>query len=115
MWVFLDCGFFSLCVKPGDANLITIRARVRDDLLNLRKRYLPGLRIQTGGGTDYPYRAHATRQQVANMLAKVATNLSASNFKHRVQQTQGATRARCYAAVWESLHDLEAKLAEANE
>ena len=78
MWVLTTAGFFSIVEKPGDraAGRLTIRARVRGDLERLRAEALPGLgTIETGAGTDYPFRAVAPRAEVATAMAKLATDL----------------------------------------
>lgn len=62
MWLITNFGFFSVVEKPDqkDTKLLVIRARVKADLEALRKRYIPDMgEIQTGGGTDYKYRAVA--------------------------------------------------------
>jgi len=57
MWLMTTVGLFSVVRKTGDADL-TVRVRARGDLKALREQYLPTLgTIETGGGTDYPFRS----------------------------------------------------------
>jgi len=56
MWLITTLGFFSIVCKPGDKKqgMLTVRSRVKSDLEELRKNYLPGLgTIVEGAGTDY--------------------------------------------------------------
>ncbi|MFO0295896.1 MAG: NUDIX domain-containing protein [Rhodospirillales bacterium] len=109
MWVLTTAGFFSIVEKPGDraAGRLTIRARVRGDLERLRAEALPGLgKIETGAGTDYPFRAVAPRAEVAAAIAKLVTDLDYPNFKDAVAARQGSDRADAYGRVWEALRDL---------
>lgn len=106
MWLFTDIGFFSIVRKPGDeeAGILTIRARVREDLEQLKERYLPSMAaIAEYGGTDYPYRAQANASDLAEALRLIVEKLDYSNFKEEVAAKQGHHRASVYSRVW---HDL---------
>lgn len=107
MWLFLSFGFFSIVQKePGDT--LTVRARFRVDLDRLRERVLPELSpTQVGGGTDYPYRATASRAQVRAALARCVDELNYANFKSEVSNTLGVERAHLYGKVWTTLYGAE--------
>ena len=111
MWLITPTGFFSIVEKPSDkkADTLTVRARVRSDLVALRKDYLPSLgRIRESLDTDYRYRATGPRPEVGKALAQMAATLNYANFKSEVAMRQGPERARVYHDVWEVLHDLQA-------
>jgi len=107
VWLFTDFGFFSVVQKPSEADL-TVRARVRADLDELRDRYLPELgETRTGEGTDYPFRASVTHQALGHALERIARDVDYSNFKGRVSIVQGHGRAKIYGGVWTELLQLE--------
>lgn len=109
MWIMTTVGFFSIVRKPSDdADTLTVRSRVRDDLKQLRKAYLPNLSlIAENTGSDYPYRAQVDRSELANALGRMILDLNYSNFKDEVYRQQGLKRAKAYGLVWEVLYDLE--------
>lgn len=60
MWLINPIGFFSIVQKPEDKRrgTLTVRARVRGDLVALRQHYLPGLGpVQESQDSDYRFRA----------------------------------------------------------
>ncbi len=108
MWLFTNFGFFSIVQKPG-TDWLTIRARVRGDLDNLRDRYLPNLSAtQAKGGTDYPWRATIPHAEFAAALGRIVMDLNYDNFKNEVAARQGKARAQRYGKVWSALYDMEA-------
>jgi len=103
-------GFFSVVEKPGDkqAGVLTVRARVRDDLIALRNRYLPELgEIEANAGTDYKYRARISRDALANAVARIVGDIDYQNFKSSVGKEQGNERAHVYTDVWNALYKLQ--------
>jgi hypothetical protein len=106
MWIFTTFGFFSVVQKRGSP-LLTIRARVRDDLDSLRVRHLPSLSPTiAGAGTDYRYRATVSHEQLALAMAAITRDIDYSNFKSEVVRRQDPSRARVYHRVWDALLQL---------
>jgi len=106
MWITTTIGFFSVVQWVGEERL-TIRARVKADLEALRDRYLPGMgEIEEFAGTDYEYRAKASKQDFAMAFAEIVLGIDYSNFKSAVTREQGAARAHVYHKVWADLQDL---------
>ncbi len=106
MWLLTPFGFFSVVEKAGDrlAGKLTLRARVREDLDQLRQGYLPELgEIIAGRGSDYRYRAQAPRAAVAAAMGRIIEALDYDNFKNAVAHTQGSARAHLYHDVWHAL------------
>jgi 8-oxo-dGTP diphosphatase len=60
-----------------------------------------------GGGTDYPFRATAGRKAVATAVARIAEDITYSNFKNEVARELGHERAHVYGSVWGVMRDLE--------
>ena len=110
MWLITPTGFFSIVQKPGDAqaNTLTVRARVRQDLVALREQFLPGLgEIEESRANDYRFRAVAPRAEVAAALAEMVNRLDYGNFKSQVAKVQSPKRAQLYHGVWDVLHGLQ--------
>ena len=110
MWLITPTGFFSVVQKPGDvaANTLTVRARVRQDLVTLREQFLPGLgKIEESSSNDYRFRAVVPRAEVAAAMAQMVNSLDYSNVKSQVAKVQGTTRAHLYHDVWDVLYRLQ--------
>lgn len=110
MWIITDIGFFSIVQKPSDEGqgTLTIRARSRDDLDQLRARYIPRLgHTVANEGTDYVYRAIARREDVQAALAAMAGAIDYSNFKSAVAERHSNSRAATYGKVWSALYEIQ--------
>lgn len=110
MWLITPVGFFSIVQKASDAaaDTLTVRARVKADLLALRAQYLPRLGEITDSRTnDYRFRAVAPRAQVAAAMAALVQDLHYANFKDQVAKVQGSARAHLYHDVWNELYRLQ--------
>ena len=100
-------GFFSIVKKEGEANL-TIRSRMKQDLLNFKEHYLPSVgAIEESEYADYRYRVRVPREVFAEVLKDIALDIDYPNFKNAVARRQGKARARVYEDVWHRLYDLQ--------
>ena len=108
MWLFYpSVGFLSIVQKPGEAQL-TVRARVAADLDRLRESYLPTLSATVANaGTDYPFRARASRKAFSEAMARMGEDIDYANFKNEVAKVSGKGRAGIYSGVWTRLLALE--------
>ncbi len=105
MWLTTTFGFFSIVQKDGDKHL-TVRARVRADLDELRTRYLPELSKTVAlDRTDYRYRATVPGAALAKAMAAIVADITYDNFKAEVELRQGQDRELVYSRVWGVLHD----------
>ena len=103
MWLLTNFGFFSVVQKNED-DVLTVRARARNDLEVLKERYIENLgHIIRGEGTDYQYRAKVSRENMAEAMRKIVPDIDYSNFKTSVAEKQGHKRAKVYGEVWEVL------------
>ena len=122
MWLFTTYGFYSaVCARQGDGkqnqpvdpDRMMIRARVREHLANLIKRFpdeLQGTEILKSAGTDYAYRLFVSKAVWAVILAKLAEETDYDNFKGAVERHQGAAGNVYQNAlhdVWEVMHGLQ--------
>ncbi len=100
-------GFFSIVKKKGE-DYLTVRARAKQDLLNLKKRYLPAVgAIEVSDYTDYRYRVQVPQEVFAEALRNMALDIDYPNFKDSVTRRQGKNRARIYEDVWHQLMELQ--------
>jgi hypothetical protein len=107
MWILTSFGFFSVVQKQG-SDVLTVRARVREDLERLREQYLPSLSPTTAGaGSDYRYRATVPHEHLALAMASIVRHIDYSNFKSEVVRVEGRSRAAIYHDVWDALWQLE--------
>jgi enoyl-CoA hydratase/carnithine racemase len=76
MWIITKIGFFSIVQKPwsNPNDTLTVKARARTDLENLRA-YLPEMsEIIASEDSDYRYRATADREAVMAMASRIVAN-----------------------------------------
>ena len=110
MWLLTTFGFFSIVEKPEDrgAGTLTVRARVRGDLVSLRAKYLPGIgEIQATPDGDYAWRVRVPKADLAAALGRIALDIDYANFKSEVAEHMGYAREQIYHEVWEALAALQ--------
>lgn len=110
MWIATDFGFFSIVQKDWDkdGDTLTVRARVRGDLVNLvTQARVPSTPIVEDQEADYRYRVQLPAAVVAMFLASAIEDIDYDNFKTRVNLAQGGKRASLYGRVWGVLLDLD--------
>lgn len=109
MWIITKIGFFSIVQKPWNKpnDTLTIRARARADLENLRT-YLPDMsEIIASEDSDYRYRATTDREAVMAAMSNLTADIDYDNFKNEAASRQGYARAAIYGEVWEVLYKLQ--------
>jgi len=110
MWVFTSVGFFSVVEKyeDRDAEILTVRSRVKADLDALCERFMPELGPTIkNGGTDYGFRAKITPEAFSSGMKRVCEAIHYDNFKNEIVVKQGHRRANIYGKVWTALLPLE--------
>lgn len=112
MWLFTRFGFFSI-VRKVDGKDLTIRSRTKGDLDRLRNHYLPTLSpARQHEGTDYPWRAIASDNELTQAMKIIVEDIDYPNFKDEVAFGLGKDRAGRYAQVWLALYGMSEDLAE---
>lgn len=97
MWIFLSDSFISIVQKPGDTDMLTVRARIEGDI----ERVFPDAKVQANKGTDYKYRAKVPREVVAKALHDQAMAVNYPNFKSTVKDGK---RHDAYMGVWSAMN-----------
>ena len=100
MWIFLPNSFISVVQKPGDTDMLTVRARIEGDIESV----FPKVKVEANKGTDYKYRALVPRQEVADVLHHQVMNLNWSNFNGAVKSKK---RHDAYTNVWSAMHAVQ--------
>jgi hypothetical protein len=103
MWLFLPHAFLSI-VDKGDPShqTLLVRARNPDDI----QRVFPNADIQTGGGTDYAYRARINREEVAQVMAEAIRSIDYPNFKNEVDEP---LRHDAYMECWSAMYHYQSE------
>ncbi|MBX3472870.1 MAG: hypothetical protein KF754_00625 [Planctomycetes bacterium] len=120
MWLFTTLGFFSAtCARKSagkgamDPDLIQVRARVRQHLVNLQK-FLPDLlghrEILELGGTDYRYRVILPKKDWSAAVAAMSNATAYGNFKntcHTNAAAVGDGYVHALHMVWSTMFALQ--------
>jgi hypothetical protein len=124
VWLFTKHGFFSVvCARLGDGKQgrpidtarLMVRARVREHLEALKKRWPDHLGlcdIRTSAATDYAFRMFVDKQTWARVLAELALETDYDNFKSEVARHQGDAGLPYEHAlhdVWSVMYRLQEK------
>jgi len=122
MWLFTKYGFYSaVCARQGDGghgqlvapDRIMVRARVRNHLEALRKRFagiLGDCEIRELPGSDYAFRIFVDKPAWSQVLVGLNEELDYDNFKAEVANVQGREGAAYEQAlheVWSVMHRLQ--------
>lgn len=110
MWVLTPFGFFSIVQKSFEPHgLLTIRARSRGDLENLRDQYLESKMSQIieDVHADYQFRATVINKDWAEAVGRMTMDIDYDNFKNEVKARQGSERAGIYGQVWANLLQIQ--------
>jgi len=102
MWLFTSKSFISIVQKPGDTDLLTVRARMKGDIESL----FPEAKVEVNKGTDYKFRAKVPREVVATAMHDQAMSLAYPNFKSTVKNRK---RHDAYMDVWSAMYKLQGK------
>ena len=100
MWIFLPKSFISVVQKPGDTDVLTVRARIKGDIESV----FPQAKVEVNQGTDYKYRARLPRDEVAQVLHDQVMNLDWSNFKGAVKAKK---RHDAYMNAWSAMYAVQ--------
>ena len=114
MWIFTKHGFFSaVCARKGNGNhgqpvdpdRMMVRARVREHLEALKKRFpdlLGECDIMESPSTDYAFRLFVQKSAWMQVSSGLAEETDYDNFKSEVARHQG----KAGAAYEHSLHEV---------
>ncbi len=108
MWLATQHGFYSIVRKEED--LFFVRARVRQDLVNLVDMMKLDVEIQEWPQADYRYRIFVGLETLLEMMVQVTAAIDYPNFKARVYQKEDQSdKLGPYHRIWEVMADLQFK------
>ena len=117
MWLFTRYGFFSIaCARTRDGSLdkdtVMVRARRRDHLANLQRRFpaLAEAEVFTLPERDYRYRLIVPKAIWAAVVGELAQEQEWSNFKNeaaRFTGREGSSYTHALHEVWQVMFALQ--------
>ena len=107
MWLMTQYGFFSVARQGEDSALYLVRARVRNDLENLRRLAQLDSEIIESEDADYRYRIFISGDELETVMSVLAQTVDYENFKQRIEELPDQKqKSRAYHQVWALLRDL---------
>jgi hypothetical protein len=108
MWLFTTTGFYTVVAHNDMPDTLIVRARVKKDLIDLKRDYMPELsKITFHLDYDYPYRSFISHADFGKGLAKMAMDINYEKFKSEVARKQGHKRSGLYTSVWSLMIKVE--------
>ncbi|HSH09294.1 MAG TPA: hypothetical protein VK995_02830 [Oceanipulchritudo sp.] len=109
MWLATKHGFYSIVQKPpGNFH---VRARVRQDLVNLLTLVQKDLEILDWPAADYRFRIIVTQRDLGEIMAAMALALDYPNFKNQIARTPDQRiKLNAFHEIWAILASLQQPL-----
>lgn len=106
MWLFTRHGFYAIVRKSAEA--YHIRARVKQDLQNLKDLLELTDPIHESRSADYRYRLIVGKKGYLSVMALVTRSVDYENFKNTVAMTDDQReKLRAYHKIWEVMEALQ--------
>ncbi len=110
MWIMSQHGFYSIVQHNAEPDTFLVRARVRQDLVNLQALVPLAGEIVSYAGSDYPYRVFVSRNEVAAIMARLGETIDYPNFKNHIHSLPDQkAKSGAYMKVWSALHGVETR------
>ena len=97
--------------NPPDPDRMMVRARVKQHLENLKKRFpaqLGECRIHSSDHTDYRYRLFVPKGQWVEVIAKLSEEIDYGNFKGRCHdEGVGEDYLEALYQTWSVMHQMQ--------
>jgi hypothetical protein len=109
MWLFTNKGFYTVVENQNDKNTVILRSRVRKDIEDFRKDFLPENtpKVTFHIDYDYPYRLIVPKKDFAIAMFDAVMDIDYKKFKESVREKQGSARSSFYTMIWSKMIDLE--------
>jgi len=95
MWLMTKLGFFSVVEHRDNPNVLLVRARCKDDIINAANE-TSGV-WWTDENADYPHRMECSRERWAAFVAKITNDIDYDNFKSSISDER---HLAAYHRVW---------------
>ena len=108
MWLATQYGYYSIVKKAGDTYFV--RARVRQDLVNLVKLLDLEAEVLEWDQADYRYRIVVNQQSFLVIMMKLSTTLDYPNFKGRIEQVEDQrNKLGAYHQIWATMANFQSE------
>jgi hypothetical protein len=112
MWLFTVRGFFSVVADNQHEGRMLIRARCRQDALNLYNDHHEVLSSMTKPASDesgdYRYWIGLDKKDWIKLAARLAEAVDYSNFKSAVHdQPSQSNKSMAYLRIWQTMMDVQ--------
>lgn len=97
MWICTNQGFISAVEHRAHPNLVCVRARRAEDLVN----FTGAETIEQTDQADYRFRCVITKEQLKHLLSVQVDRINYDNFKDSVPDKDDDLR-HFYGEVWQS-------------
>lgn len=104
MWIAMNDSFVSVVEDQNDKTRVSVRARVKDDLISLFPSYQNN--IITTDDSDYRFRLFLDKSFVSEVIAKRILNINYDNFKNSVKQKW---RKEAYMQIWSVMFKIQSR------
>jgi len=106
MWLATKHGFYSIVQKPPGQ--FHVRARVRQDLVNLLDLVRKELEILDWPSADYRFRIIVQHRDLGEIMAALAVSLDYANFKNQIANSPDQrVKLDAFHEVWAILAGLQ--------
>jgi hypothetical protein len=106
MWLATQHGFYSIVQKESD--LYFVRARLRQDLENLKELVGLDSEIHEWSQADYRFRIMVDLESLLEVMVRMTTALDYPNFKGRIyEREEQSHKLGAYHRIWEMMSDLQ--------
>lgn len=100
MWIVMNDAFLSIIENEKNENQYVVRARKRQDLVNVFPEHSSNV-IETLD-SDYRYRLFLERTYVSDVIFNRINSIDYPNFKNSVKETW---RKIAYTKIWRIMHN----------
>lgn len=108
MWLSTTVGFFSIVQHRDAQDQYLVRARVENDLHNLKKLAVLSGEVLITPMADYPCRVYITQTELLRIMTTLVTVLDYPNFKNRIGQLPDQqSKLSAYHEVWAIMKEVE--------
>lgn len=104
MWIAMNKSFVSIVQHRDDTNSVVVRARVKEDLIDLFPQQTIDI-IETDD-SDYRFRLSLDKELVADVVRQRVVGINYPNFKNSVKESW---RKQAYMKIWNVMYDVQAQ------
>jgi hypothetical protein len=112
MWLATVKGWFSVVIDNQRAGRMLVRARCRQDIMNLYNEHhetLPSIELPTSDPSrDYRWRMSVSKEDFVKLAARLAETVTYSNFKTAVHdRPDQQNKTLAYGKLWQTMLDVQ--------